>query len=83
MSVTYEDAITTLESMFPKWDKGTLGKQIYWKVSCYFFRLSLLSDIVAILNDNKESIVYLYFNSLELSQLFVCSMISRDFAAAK
>jgi hypothetical protein len=28
MSVSYEDAIATLESMFPKWDKGTLGKSL-------------------------------------------------------
>lgn len=25
MAVSYDDAIATLEAMFPKWDKGTLG----------------------------------------------------------
>lgn len=32
MSVSYEDAIATLQSMFPEWDKGTLGT--YKLLSC-------------------------------------------------
>lgn len=41
MSVSYEDAIDTLESMFPKWDKGTLGKSLLISVEQGFSLMSL------------------------------------------
>jgi hypothetical protein len=41
MSVSYEDAISTLESMFPKWDKGTLGKSLQIFVEREFSLMSL------------------------------------------
>lgn len=41
MSVTFEEALATLESMFPQWDKETLGDGILHNITSHLSKLKL------------------------------------------
>ena len=45
MSVTFEDALSTLEAMFPQWDRETLGAQQLRTISspCSFLKMGSLA----------------------------------------
>ena len=68
MSVSYEDAVATLESMFPKWDKGTLGD--------FFIQACHTDSLCRLCNQKRgmSTVNLIYFN---------CSKMFRNSTPAK